>query len=111
MIQLTEQIELQYTPNLTHLYNAYLSGIRGIFQEESYTRKCSFLDNESMEPQTQYQGKRIHCGLFRTVQGYFNQVDVNRGYNIVRKVFPKAFPNVDGIVDGGLHPKPLRIVI
>lgn len=56
-----------------------------IFQEESYTSKCSFLDQESITKHSQYKGKRIHRGLFRTSKGVHINADVNGAANIAVK--------------------------
>lgn len=83
-------------------YKAEQHGIRVIVTEESYTSKCSFLDMEEIKKQKQYKGKRIKRGLFQSANGTLINADVNGAYNIMRKVFPKAFAN--GIEGVGLHP-------
>ena len=40
--------------------------------------------------------------MYKSKNGILINADVNGSYNIVRKVFPKAF--ADGIEDVGLHP-------
>lgn len=82
-------------------YKAQLVGIRVIITEESYTSKCSFLDNEPIGKHDTYVGKRVKRGLFRTATGLFVNADVNGAYNIIRKVAPKAFKGVEGFV---VHP-------
>lgn len=74
---------------------------------ESYTSKCSFLDNEEVKKQEKYLGRRIKRGLFKTNKGYLINADVNEALNITRKVFPKAF--ADGIEGGVVHPVMLNI--
>jgi len=54
-------------------------------QEESYTSKCSFLDNEDVGKQDQYLGKRIKRGLFKTGKGILCNADINGAGNILRK--------------------------
>ena len=44
-------------------------GIEVFLQEESYTSKCSFIDNESIEYHTTYKGKRMNRGLFVSSEG------------------------------------------
>lgn len=46
-------------------------------------------------------------GLYRNFKGILINADVNGSYNIIRKVFPKAFS--DGIEGVGLHPVRLNI--
>lgn len=82
-------------------------GIKVVLTEESYTSKCSFLDMEEIKKQKQYKGKRIKRGLFQSEKGILINADVNGAYNIMRKVFPKAFAN--GIEGVGLHPVKLNV--
>jgi len=87
----------------------YKCGDAGIiFREtnESYTSKCSFLDNEPLQHQEKYLGRRIKRGLFRSAQGHLLNADINGALNIIRKVFPNAFESFDGKWDRGcgLHP-------
>ena len=60
-------------------------GIEYHLQEESYTSKCSYLDNETVEKQETYLGKRVTRGLFRTAKGYLINADVNGAANILVK--------------------------
>jgi putative transposase len=76
-------------------YKAELLGIQVIITEESYTSKCSFLDNEPMKKQESYAGKRVKRGLFRASDGRLINADVNGSANIIRKVAPNAF--ADGV--------------
>ena len=84
------------------VYKAYLVGIEVICQEESYTSKCSFLDQEPIRKQAVYAGKRVKRGLFVASNGQLINADVNASYNILRKAVPKAF--ADGIEDVAVHP-------
>jgi putative transposase len=68
------------------VYKAKLQGINVIEQEESYTSKCSFLDNEPMIKQENYKGKRIKRGLFKAGNGRIINADLNGSLNILRKV-------------------------
>lgn len=61
-------------------------GITAIINEESYTSKCSFLDNEPLNKQTNYMGERIERGLFKASDGRIINADVNGALNILRKV-------------------------
>jgi putative transposase len=80
-------------------YKSKLIGINVIQHEESYTSKCSFLDNESIEKHEIYQGKRIKRGLFRTSNGILVNSDVNGAYNIIKKAIPNAFAEgIEGLV-------------
>ena len=72
-------------------YKAKLVGIRVVVTEESYTSKCSFLDNEPLGKHEVYAGKRIKRGLFRSHNGQCINADVNGSLNIIRKVAPDAF--------------------
>ncbi|MFQ5820155.1 MAG: RNA-guided endonuclease InsQ/TnpB family protein [Candidatus Heimdallarchaeota archaeon] len=85
-------------------YKAEEKGIHVLLQEESHTSKCSFLDQEPIDHQEAYMGKRKSRGLFKSANGILINADVNGAYNIIRKAIPKAFP-VDGIEGVGLHPE------
>ena len=80
-------------------YKAQLVGIQVMVQEESYTSKASFLDRDPIptyDPKRTekptFSGKREKRGLYRAKDGRRVQSDVNGSYNILRKAFPKAFP-------------------
>ncbi len=75
--------------------------------EESYTSKCSFLDNETIEQHDKYLGKRISRGLFKSSKGKIINADINGAYNIMKKGFPNAI-SVDGIEAFGLMPQILQ---
>ena len=60
-------------------------GINYHLQDESYTSKCSYLDNEPVKKHDTYKGKRVKRGLFRTSQGYLINADVNGSANILVK--------------------------
>lgn len=68
------------------VYKANLQGINVIINEESYTSKCSFLDNEPICKHDRYAGKRIKRGLFRSATGKLINADINGAFNILRKV-------------------------
>jgi putative transposase len=74
-------------------YKAELVGIQVILVNESHTSKCSFLDDEPVQHQAQYAGRRIARGLFRARDGRLINADVNGAYNIIRKAIPNAFGN------------------
>lgn len=66
--------------------------INYILQEESYTSKASFFDNDDLptynmdNPQTyEFSGKRVKRGLYRTKNNYLFNADCNGALNILRK--------------------------
>ena len=66
--------------------------INYILQEESYTSKASFFDNDELpiynmdNPQTyEFSGNRIKRGLYQTKDGYRFNADCNGALNILRK--------------------------
>ena len=67
-------------------YKCKLEGINIILTEESYTSKCSFLDNEVIEKHESYLGKRIKRGLFRSAKNKIINADLNGSLNILKKV-------------------------
>ena len=75
---------------LEYLCNRY--NINYILQEESYTSKASFFDNDDLpiynadNPQTyEFSGKRIKRGLYQTKNNYLFNADCNGALNILRK--------------------------
>lgn len=63
-----------------------------ILQEESYTSKASFFDNDELptynadNPQIyEFSGKRVRRGLYQTKDGYCFNADCNGALNILRK--------------------------
>ena len=74
-------------------YKAEEVEIKVLVQEESYTSKCSFLDNEPIEhhEDTAYMGRRVKRGLFQSSAGRLINADVNGSYNILQKAIPDAF--------------------
>jgi len=86
-------------------YKCELNGIKVVKTEESYTSKCSFLDNEKVKKHETYKGRRIKRGLFKSKTGRIINADLNGSYNIMKKVVPNIKPN--GIADVVVHPKVL----
>ena len=82
-------------------YKCEKMGINVIVGNESYTSKCSFLDNEKICKHSNYLGKRIKRGLFKSNKDYLINADVNGSLNILRKVVPNAF--VDVIKEKGIE--------
>lgn len=66
-------------------YKCRLEGIQVVIQEESYTSKCSFLDNETIEKHSNYLWKRIKRWLFKSSLWKIINADVNWALNILRK--------------------------
>lgn len=71
-------------------YKCQLRGITVVAQEESYTSKASFLDNDDIPvygelENPKFSGRRIMRGLYRTSDGQLINADVNGSYNILRK--------------------------
>ena len=71
------------------LYKCKLRGINVIITEESYTSKCSFLDDEGIKKHKVYKGNRIKRGLFKSSEGVLINADVNGSLNILKKVVGK----------------------
>lgn len=66
-------------------YKCQMEGIRVICIEESYTSKCSFLDNEECCHHNSYMGNRIKRGLFKSQTGKLMNADLNGSLNILKK--------------------------
>ena len=67
-------------------YKCKLEGINFILTEESYTSKCSFIDNEPIKKHENYLGKRVKRGLFKSKEGKLINADLNGSLNILKKV-------------------------
>ena len=89
-------------------YKAQNVGIKVILTEESYTSGTSFFDEESPVKENYNKKRRVHRGLFVSNTGRKINADVNGAYQIMKKVFPKAF--ADGIEGVALHPVRVSIV-
>ncbi len=78
--------------------------------EESYTSKTSFLDNELVQKQDSYVGKRIKRGLFRSKNGILVNADTNGSANILRKFASKQnlMLNLEQLYRGFVN-KPVRV--
>lgn len=70
-------------------YKCQLEGINVIVREESYTSKCSFIDNESICKHENYLGKRIKRGLFVSKEKRIFNADLNGALNILKKEVPE----------------------
>ena len=71
-------------------YKCQLRGIAVITQEESYTSKASFLDNDDIPvygetENPKFSGRRVKRGLYKSSNGQLINADVNGSYNIMRK--------------------------
>ncbi len=104
-------------------YKAELVGIRVQVTEESYTSKASLLDLDPLpvrksgdETKHTFSGKRVKRGLYRATNGRYINADINGAGNIIRKVAPDAFQQVEGVEGGkgvlaSLVVHPVRIVV
>ena len=83
-------------------YKAQDNGIKYIEQEESYTSKASFLDNDSIptfnEDENQkhtFSGKRITRNLYQTKNNQIIDADLNGALNIMKKANIKMLTQID----------------
>lgn len=75
------------------MYKCQKNGINFAQQEESYTSKASFLDNDKIStyaknrhvPESNFSGNRCHRGLYITSTGLRVNADINGSLNILRK--------------------------
>jgi putative transposase len=79
-------------------YKAQRVGIQVVLQEESYTRKASFLDRDPIpvyDPKgtekPPLSGTRQYRGLYRAADGRRSHADAQGSYNILRKALPNSF--------------------
>ncbi len=89
-------------------------GIKYAEQEESYTSKASFLDNDTIPvfnadnpKKYEFSGKRIKRGLYLTQYGILVNADCNGAANILRKSKHNALSGVSS----GCLAQPLRVKI
>ena len=73
-------------------YKCKLLGINCVIQEESYTSKASFIDNDHIpvfnsttELNYKFSGKRVKRGLYCSQNGIKINADINGSLNILRK--------------------------
>lgn len=83
-------------------YKAEAVGINVLIQEESYTSKSSFMDNDPLPVYAQgvrhsFSGRRVRRGMYKAGDGSLIHADVNGSYNILRKSKP-SFGWCRGIV-------------
>ncbi len=90
-------------------YKAEDDGIEIEMIEESYTSKCSFVDNETIGKKKNYSRRRLNRGLYQSQLGILLNADCNGSGNIGRNVFPMQFRY--GIVDAVSHPVRLELVV
>ena len=100
-------------------YKAKLKGINVLLQEESYTSKASFLDNDNIptfkkgqivsDEEKQFSGKRIKRGLYQSQDGKLLNADVNGSLNILRKNLKVASDDLLSPTCRGLVFNPVKI--
>ena len=98
-------IQIPYLKLVNQLqYKCKLEGINVIIQEESYTSKSSFVDNDfiptfksTTELNYKFSGQRIKRGLYKSLSGMVLNADLNGSLNILRKAVPNAFDKCYGI--------------
>ena len=79
-------------------YLCLKNDIKYILQEESYSSKASFLDNDIIPTYSKddsksyhFSGNRCKRGLYKSQSGILLNADVNGASNIIRKAFPASF--------------------
>ena len=107
-------VNIPYNTFISQLtYKCKLRGIEVIEQEESYTSKASFVDQDEVpvygeiEERSQFSGKRISRGLYKTKNGFILNADINGSYNIL----VKGLATIGKVVDRVLvsyHTRSLR---
>ena len=85
-------VQIPFTTFISQLtYKCLARGIEVVEQEESYTSKASFLDEDEIpiykdiQTKPQFSGKRISRGLYKAKNGRVLNADVNGSYNILVK--------------------------
>ena len=96
-------------------YKCQLEGINVIEQEESYTSKVSFFDNDFIPVYGQNDelfkssGKRIKRGLYKTSSGLVLNADINGSLNIMRKYLNEVCDDLISPANRGLVMNPVKI--
>jgi putative transposase len=97
-------------------YKAKLVGIQVMLQEESYTSKASFLDNDPL-PTYQadraekpvFSGTRIARSWYRAGDGTIIHADINGSYNILRKSSSDPWQMGRGVAGAAVRPRRLAV--
>lgn len=96
-------------------YKCQLEGINIIEQEESYTSKVSFFDNDyipvynSTDNLFKPSGKRIKRGLYRALDGKLINADINGSLNIMRKQLNVVCDEIISPANRGFVTNPVKI--
>ena len=84
--------QIPFTTFISQLtYKCLARGIEVVEQEESYTSKASFVDQDEIltygesDKKATFSGKRVSRGLYRIKNGFLLNADVNGSYNILVK--------------------------
>ena len=99
------------------LYKSKLKGINVVLQEESYTSKVSFFDDDFIptygksDNKLNPSGKRVKRGLYKTKTSTFINADVNGSLNILRKYLNVSSDKIISVGSRGLVTRPLKINI
>ena len=85
-------------------YLSELYGINLILQEESYTSKASFLDEDEIptygkDDNYKFSGTRIKRGLYKTSKGTLINADINGSLNILKKALLNTSNNIKSKAD------------
>ena len=96
-------------------YKCQLEGINVIEQEESYTSKVSFFDNDYIpvygqdDDKLKMSGKRIKRGLYMTSSGQLINADINGSLNIMRKALNAVCDDLISPANRGFVDNPVKI--
>ena len=96
-------------------YKCQLEGINVIEQEESYTSKVSFFDNDFIpiyqvnDDLFKSSGKRIKRGLYKTSSGLVLNADINGSLNIMRKYLNEVCDDLISPANRGFVVNPIKI--
>ena len=96
-------------------YKCQLKGINVVEQEESYTSKVSFFDNDFIPVYSQNDelfkssGKRIKRGLYKTSESLLVNADINGSLNIMRKYLNVVCDEIISPANRGFVVNPVKI--
>lgn len=96
-------------------YKCEFEGINVVLQEESYTSKVSFIDNDYIptygadDEKFNPSGSRVRRGLYKTKNHQYLNADINGSLNILRKYLNVASDEIIPVGSRGLVVRPFKV--
>jgi putative transposase len=105
--------QIPFTKLINYLeYKSKLNSINFIIQDESYTSKANSIKLDMISKDSEFHGKRIKRGLFKTDDNHLINADVNAAINIARKCIGESLnPWINELASIGSVNMPIRVRI